>query len=97
MAGLTHMEAEVRNATFATDLNPFAIPVGPPYNVFSAGSRVNASNFIGLRIFVNGVGGVSWNSPSFLVLDVSQDMDIQRLQPVSFTGRSDGFYSTPYT
>lgn len=95
MSGLQHMEAEVRNATFDAQANPFVTPPALP-NFFSIGPGVNVGNFIFLVIWVNGVGGLEWFSPSFLVLEASQDMDIQRLQPVTFTGRSDGWYQTPY-
>lgn len=94
MSGLQHMEAEVRQATFDLAANPFVDAPELP-NVFSTGIGVSTGNFISLYIYVGFVGSVAWFSPSFLVLEASMDMDIQRLQPVSFNGKSDGYYEVP--
>jgi hypothetical protein len=79
-----HMEANVRNPCFDVLANPFAQPVG-----------IQAGTFIALRIYVNGVGGVSWNAPSFYVNSADMNGEVRGLQPVAFAGVSDGFYSVP--
>lgn len=95
ITGLQHLEAEVKNATFDTLANPFTTP-GGANTVLITPSVINVSQFISLRIFPPGTTGVSWFSPSFLVLEASQEGDIRAIQPVTFSGKSDGWYQTPY-
>lgn len=90
----SHMEADVTNATFDTLANPFGAPTGP--NTPIGGAVVKSGQYIALRIYPAGIGSVSWWSPSFMVLTNSQDGDVKALQPVSFSGMSDGWYQTPY-
>ncbi len=95
IVGLQHMEADVHNACFDAIANPFGTP-GGSNTAFTTPSKMNVSQFINLQIFPAGIAGVSWWSPSFLVLSSSQDGDVKALQPVSFSGKSDGWYQTPY-
>ena len=94
ITALQHMEAEVRNATFDLLRNPFAVPPGP--NVSLTGAGIKPGNYIYLQIFPAGITSVSWLSPSFMILESSQDGDVKMLQPVSFSGKSDGFYHAPW-
>lgn len=82
--GLDTLSATVRNATFDVLSNPFAAPFA-----------IQANAYIALVIFVNGAAGVSWTAPSFYVEKAEINQDVRTLQPVSFSGRSDGSYTVP--
>jgi hypothetical protein len=86
ITGIQHLEATIRSATFDVLSNIFAAPFG-----------LNPSTYIDLRVFMNGTAGVSIQSPSFFIREASIDGDVNRLEPVSFMGTSDGFYSIPAT
>lgn len=97
MVSLSHMEAEVRNPTFDWAANPFGIPSGVN-TTFGGPAQVVVGQYINLTIFPSFAGDATafWWSPSFLVLNASMDMEITRLEPVAFDGRSDGNYETPF-
>lgn len=84
IGGLRRFTADIRNATFDVLSNPFLAP-------FS----LAASSYIALRVFLNGSSGVSWQSNSFFVNRIGTDGEIRGLQPISFSGLGDGFYSVP--
>jgi hypothetical protein len=86
ITGIQHLEATIRSATFDVLSNIFAAPFG-----------LNPSTYIDLRVFMNGAAGVSIQSPSFFIREASIDGDVNRLEPVSFSGTSDGLYSIPAT
>lgn len=78
-------EATVTNATFDALESPWAAPRSVTSGLY----------LINLSIFLNELTGLFWFFPSFLVTESSQDADVQGLMPITFRGRSDGFYSTP--
>lgn len=95
-SGLQHMEAQVRNATYDANANFFAVYSS---NQPTVGATVKSGMYIALKIYPGSVNGAptgnSWNAPSFLVTETDMEMNIHGLQPVSFSGKSDGFYNPP--
>lgn len=78
--GLGHLEATIRQATFDAANNPF----GSPWNI--------ADGFYYAVVVFYATAGPNWESASLLVNDVDTDGDVRGLQPVSFSGMSDGEY-----
>lgn len=84
---IAHFEATVRNATFDFANNPWSAP-----------ATIGSANYINLGIYPAGranAATVAWGASSFYVRESSQDIDIRQLQPVSFSGISDGAYTIP--
>lgn len=78
LPGLIHMEAMVRQATFNLSANPFAAPID-----------LGIGFYYNIAIFYV-AAGPAWECASFLTNDVDTDGDVRGLQPVSFSGISDG-------
>jgi hypothetical protein len=68
----------------------------PLENPWLAPRVIASDTFIALVIYLNGVNSQSWGFSSFHVLRSSQRLDVNALEPVTFTGESNGFYSTPF-
>jgi hypothetical protein len=64
-------------------------------NLWAPPRSIRSDTFGSLIIYLNGVGSVSWGFPSFHILRSSQRLDVMALEPVTFSGESNGQYSTP--
>jgi hypothetical protein len=68
----------------------------PLENPWVAPRLVRANTFCSLLIYLNGLGSVSWGFPSFHILRSTQRLDVNALEPVTFSGESNGLYTTPF-
>lgn len=84
IGGINRMRGTVTNATFDLLGNPFTAP-----------ESIQASAYISLAIHPNLAANIPWSSPSFYINNASMNGDVRTLQPVSFSGVGDGFYSLP--
>lgn len=83
LPGQLHLEATVRQATFDLANNPFAAPI-----------VLDVGFFYEIAILYV-TAGPAWEADSFLINDLSGEGDVKGLQPVSFSGVSDGKFFLP--
>lgn len=81
LPGLDHLEATVRQATFDMANNPFLAPI-----------LLDIGFYYELIVFY-AASGPNWAVDSFLVNEIDSDGDVNGLQPVSFSGSSDGGFT----
>src|SRR5262245_7495560 len=78
------IEVTIERATLDTADNPFQAP-----------HTIEADRNIALVINHDKAGTLTWSIPDFLVLSVDASADVGMLEPVSFSGKSDGVYLRP--
>jgi hypothetical protein len=61
---------------------------GAPYDIASGG-------YVALTIYLDGTSSAAWSFPSLLITSVEQAGEAKGLEPITFTGRTDGSYSLP--
>lgn len=84
--GLYTAEVTIEEATFDLDLNLFEFPIS------IQDSSVMQGRYLALRIYPLRNQDYHW-FPSLLIEEVSHDGEMGGLQPVSFRGSHDGFYT----
>jgi hypothetical protein len=84
IAGPAVAEVSITDASF----DPTEDHFGSPY-------LIEADAYAAVRIYLNGVGAEYWDFPSLLITQVEQAGEAKGLEPVTFTGRTDGGYSLP--
>jgi hypothetical protein len=86
VAGPGVAEVTITNASFDPTENPFATPRNLAAGVYAA-----------VTIFPDFGGSPSnfWSFPSLLITSAEQAGEAKGLTPITFTGRTDGFYSVP--
>jgi hypothetical protein len=77
-------EVTVERATLDSSDNPFQAP-----------HTVEADRNIALTLDHDKPATLSWVFPTFLVLSVDTSADVGMLEPVSFSGKTDGVYQRP--
>ena len=74
----------IKQASFNTGENWFAAP-----------RNVLVGSYADVQIFPAGLSGVNWDFPSLLILQSNYNGTAKLLQPLEFSGTSDGNYFTP--
>ena len=78
------VEITVTNASYDPDENSFGAPL-----------LIKKRSVVILQIFPDGLDSDPWVVPSFLILEVSHDIDANQGQPVTFRGKNKGLYGDP--
>jgi hypothetical protein len=78
------IEVTVERATLDTADNPFQAP-----------HTIEADRNVELIIQHDKAGTLQWQIPDFLILSVDPSADVGMLEPITFSGKSDGVYLRP--
>lgn len=82
LGGSQAARVTIKQASFDPDANPFQAP-----------TALNVGTWAHIQIFPAGLGGVSFNHPSVLILESNYSGTAKMGQPLEFSGITDGGYT----